>query len=143
MKESKEITPAKQKTKRCYFVLSVVAFVWSSSCQHGWFPKCSQGVLLQQRPGQALPCCRAFLLGQAEASPCSEPSSRPCPHSSGEGHCVCRRWRNVLLALGELNTRGSSPKCFLRFSLQKRGQGRRGDKDKFFLRWTRVMQSST
>lgn len=76
----------------------------------------------QCRPGQALPCCGAFLLGLAEASLHSELISEPCPHSTRGGHRVCRHWRNVLSALAKLHTRGSSPIRFLGYSLEKEGR---------------------
>lgn len=117
-------------------------------------PFCHSICVQQQLPARmvSLGACRESWAGTAllqGLSPgtgrgllCSEQSSQPCPRSSGEGHCVCRHWRNVLVVLAKLNTRGSSPECFLGFSLQKGGWGRREDKDKFFMWWTQVIQSS-
>lgn len=73
---------------------------------------------------------RAVPLGQAEASRALSRVHSLAPQLR-EGHGACRPCRNVLVA--KLNTRGSSPKCFLGFSLQKGGWGRREDKDKFLL----------
>lgn len=83
----------------------------------------------RHRPGLALLCCGAFLLGWAEGTLRSEPISEPCPHSTWAGHRVCRHWRRkALSALAKLDTRESNPTRFLLFFLQRRGYGQRGQR---------------
>lgn len=137
VKDSKERTISREKEKEkkrkirkmlvCSFHCSVS--VGSGSRGYGGFVSARRES--QRGPGQALPCCGAFLLGWAETFLRSQLTSKRGLHSAWGGHGVCRHWRSVLLALAKLDTKGSSPLQFLGFSLQKGGRGRERTKTNF------------